>query len=131
MVSPVFASDADQNFDDFLEEVFDRAVNDSPEFKAQLGVKDSDYARFGDYSDAEVERQYKIALADLARLEREFDYDALSPEAQTSYNIFRYQLDQQIRNFPWRYHSYAFSQQDSTASFLPVVLQNWLTPYLP
>ncbi|WP_375204079.1 DUF885 domain-containing protein [Hyphococcus sp.] len=115
----------DERLNQFFEELFQRAVEDSPEFQAQLGVKGEDYYRWGDYSDAHDEKQYEEALADLARVESEFAYEELSPESKLSYDIFKFQTEQQIRNFPWRFHEYAVTQMDSVATFLPVVLQNW------
>ena len=114
----------DDRFNAFLEEVFQRAIDNSPEFKAQLGIKDDDYSRFGDYSDAEQDRQYQLTLGDLKRLKDDFDYSMLSRQSQISHDILNYQWEQEIRDYRWRYHEYAVSQMDSVASFLPVVLQN-------
>ncbi len=114
----------DERLNAFFDAVFQRAIEESPEFQAQLGMKTEDYGRWGDYSDAGAVRQNNFNNEDLKRL-AELDYEALSPTARISYDIFKHQAEQQKDNFKWRYHSYAVSQMNSVASFLPIVLQNW------
>ena len=47
----------------FFEEVFQRSLNDSPIFKAQLGIKDADYGKWNNFSDAEAQRQDALQQA--------------------------------------------------------------------
>lgn len=114
----------DERLDAFFEDVFQRSIAESPEFQAQMGMKTDDYGKWGDYSDAGAIRQNNFNEEDLKTL-AEFDYDRLSPTSRVSYDIFKHQAEQQKDNFKWRYHSYAVSQMNSVASFLPIVLQNW------
>lgn len=108
----------------FFEEVFERGLKDSPTFQSQLGIKGEDYGKWDDFSDAEAIRQNDLAKADLARLHSEFDYEALSEQSKVSYRIFDYQQQRAVENFPWRFHSYAFSTMNNPATFPVTFMQN-------
>ena len=118
------AQNEDQRLAVFLDEVFERNVSQSPEFQAELGRKTKDYGRWDDYSEALAVLRNEQVKADLDRLRGEFDLEALSPEARLSYRIFEYDLEDALRNFPWRHHVYAVSQMDNVASDIPSFLQN-------
>jgi uncharacterized protein (DUF885 family) len=115
---------ADQRLAALLEEVFERNVAQSPEFQARLGRKGADYGKWDDYSEAWSLSEHEQVKADLARLRREIDFGALSPQSQLSYRIFEYNQERSLRMFPWRHHQYAVSQMDNIAGDLPTFLQN-------
>jgi uncharacterized protein (DUF885 family) len=114
----------DERLAAFFEEIFERNVDQSPEFQAQLGRKTEDYGLWNDRSDAWAVTRKEQVEADLARLESEFDYAALSHTAQMSYRIFEYNQQRALRAFPWRHHGYAVSQMNNIASRVPTFLQN-------
>ena len=114
----------DQRFAVFLDEVFERDVDERPEFQAELGRKTDDYGRWNDYSEAGAVRRHRQFEEDLGRLRAEFDYEALSAESRVSYRILEYSREDALRNFPWRHHRYAVSQMDNIASRVPSFLQN-------
>jgi uncharacterized protein (DUF885 family) len=114
----------DQRLTAFFDEIFERDVSQSPEFQAYLGIKTEDYGSWDDYSDQYAQTENRQTAADLERLHAEFDYDALSDNAQLSYRIFEYNQQRDLRNFEWRFHEYAISQMDDVSSDLPTFLQN-------
>ena len=114
----------DQRLNAFFEEVFERDVALSPLFEAQLGRKTERYGDWDDASDAAARAENERRAQDLARLGAEFDYTALSPEAQISYDMFVYENEQAMRNFEFRNNQYIAHHTDSYALDLPVVLQN-------
>jgi len=126
-VSPAIeegAGSEDERLLAFFDEIFERNVSQSPQFQAQLGRKTEDYGSWDDYSDeyaVEINRQTE---GDLQRLRSEFDYEKLGASAQLSYRIFEYDLERDLRAFPWRHHDYAVSQMSNVASEVPVFLQN-------
>ena len=122
--APAAAETEDQRLMTFFEEVFQRNLKDSPTFQSQLGMKGPDYGKWGDFSDAEANRQNELTKQDLARLRGELKYDTLSEQAKVSYRIFEYLQDRTLRNFPWRFHNYAFSTQNNPATSLVAFLQN-------
>jgi len=114
----------DQRLAAFFEEIFQRNLNNSPIFQSQLGMKGEDYGKWDDFSDTEAQRQNEETKADLARLRAEFDVDKLSEQSKISYKIFEYLQERALRNFPWRFHGYAFSTQNNPATFPATFLQN-------
>ena len=122
--APAVAQTEDQRLMAFFDEVFQRNLKDSPIFQSQLGIKGPDYGKWGDLSDAEAQRQNELTKQDLARLRSEFKYDALSEQRRISYRIFEYLQERTLRNFPWRFHGYAFSTQNNPVTGFATFLQN-------
>lgn len=114
----------DQRLAAFFEEIFQRNLRNSPLFQSQLGMKGPDYGKWDDFSDAEARRQNEETKADLDRLRAEFDQSKLSEQSKVSYRIFEYLQERQLRNFPWRFHNYAFSTQNNPVTFPATFLQN-------
>ncbi|MGH8130717.1 MAG: DUF885 domain-containing protein [Steroidobacteraceae bacterium] len=118
------AATEDARIGAFFEEVFQRNLKDSPIFQAQLGMKGPDYGKWNDFSDAEAIRQNDLTRKDLNRLRSDFRYDALSEPMKASYRIFELQQETALKNFPWRFHSYAFQTQSNPVTALVTFMQN-------
>ena len=114
----------DERLSAFFEEVFEREVALSPINEAQLGRKTGNYGKWDDFSDAAAAAENQRREDDLARLDAEYDYTALSSQAQTSYDIFVYQNEQAMRNYEFRNNQYIAHHTDGDALYLPIVLQN-------
>ena len=114
----------DDRLNVFFEEVFQRNVKDSPMLQSQLGMKGPDYGRWGDFSDAEAFRQNELVRQDLARLRSDFDYAKLTDGSKVSYRIFEFLQERALRNFPWRFHNYAFSTMQNPVTQLVTFMQN-------
>jgi len=114
----------DERLAAFFEEIFQRNLANSPTFQAQLGMKGPAYGKWDDFSDAEAQRQNEETKGDLAKLRAEFDFDALTEQSQVSYKIFEFLQERAIRNFPWRFHGYAFSTMNNPISFPVTFMQN-------
>lgn len=108
----------------FFDEIFQRNLKNSPIFQSQLGMKGPDYGKWDDFSDAEAQRQNEEIKKDLERLRAEFDVAKLSEQSKVSYRIFEYLQERSLRNFPWRFHGYAFSTQNNPVTFPATFLQN-------
>jgi uncharacterized protein (DUF885 family) len=118
------AATEDERLAAFFEEVFQRGLKDSPMFQSQLGMKGPDYGKWNDFSDEEAQRQNELTRKDLERLRSEYAYDRLSDKMKVSYRIFAEQQEASLRNFPWRFHGYAFQTQFNPATFPVTFLQN-------
>jgi len=123
IAAPVSATE-DERLNAFFEEVFQRNVKDSPILQSQLGMKGPDYGKWGDFSDAERVRQNELVRQDLARLRSEFRYEALSERAKVSYRIFELLQERSLRDFPWRFHNYAFQTMSNPVTSLVTFMQN-------
>ncbi|MGE0030341.1 MAG: DUF885 family protein [Steroidobacteraceae bacterium] len=123
IAAPVSATE-DERLKAFFEEVFQRNVKDSPILQSQLGMKGPDYGKWGDFSDAERVRQNELVRRDLARLRSEFRYEALSERTKVSYRIFELLQERALRDFPWRFHNYAFQTISNPVTSLVTFMQN-------
>ncbi|MEZ5895653.1 MAG: DUF885 domain-containing protein [Parvularculaceae bacterium] len=136
LIAPGYAQDAaadaasvqaqseDERLSAFFDEIFQRNLNNSPLFQSQMGMKGPDYGKWDDFSDAEAVRQNDEVKADLERLHTQFDVDKLSEQSKVSYRIFEFLQERALRNFPWRFHNYAFSTMNNPITFPVTFLQN-------
>ena len=108
----------------FFEEFFERQLAQSPQLKSQLGMRDDDYGRLDDYTDAFAELQNEETREDLRRLREEFDFDALSEASKVSYLVFEYSAEQELEGFPWRRHQFLISQMRDISGYLATFMQN-------
>jgi uncharacterized protein (DUF885 family) len=115
---------ADEAFEVFLEEVFQRELADSPMFETRLGIKTERYGQWDDFSDAAAIAENERRKADLERLSALVNYDALDDANKISYDIFVYRAEQGMRNFEFRKNIYVAHHLDGVALYLPVMLQN-------
>ncbi|MGF1544698.1 MAG: DUF885 family protein [Parvularculaceae bacterium] len=96
----------------------------SPLFKTYLGLKE-DNDKIDDFSEAGEEALLYWRRTAGAEMRETFDYDLLTPAAQTSYDIFEYQLAQAEAAAPFRRRSYVFNQMRGPHTQLPNFLINF------
>ena len=109
---------------DWLDARFEEQLDFSPLMKTRLGRKD-DYDRIDDVSEAADEARLAWLRASVAELEREFDRNRLTPEAQTSYDLWRYGLERAEAALPFRRRGYLFHQMSGPHTGLPQALINF------
>jgi uncharacterized protein (DUF885 family) len=96
----------------------------SPLAKTSRGIRDEDYGRWGDYTDAAAERSRALRLAQVEELNRRFRRDALSPADQLSFDLFLARASEREAMWPWRKYGYVFDQMNGAQSQLPAFLIN-------
>ncbi|HBH45546.1 MAG TPA: DUF885 domain-containing protein [Hyphomonas atlantica] len=64
-------------------------------------------------------------VAATEEMEREFDYDALSPADKISYDIWKYQTEQEVAGDAYLYNGYVFDQMNGPQGFVPTFLINF------
>ena len=94
----------------------------SPMQKTFLGIKDGDYDKIDDFSEAESDKQLAWLRAATAEMKKTFNYEQLTPEGKTSYDLWVQQLQQAERNLPFRRHLYVFTQMQGPQASLPQFL---------
>ena len=108
----------------FFEE-YDRAeLALSPLSKAYRGIKDADYGKWDEYTDAAAIASRELDLRTLNELRRRFDRASLSPEDQLSYEIFESRVSRGESIFPFRKNAYVFDQMNGAQSDGPAFLIN-------
>jgi uncharacterized protein (DUF885 family) len=109
---------------EWLDARYEEQLGFSPLTKTRLGRKD-DYDRIDDLSEAGAETQLEWLRMTVRELERDFDRDLLTPEAQTSYDLWRYGLERSEAAWPFRRRGYVFNQMQGPHTFLPQALINF------
>jgi uncharacterized protein (DUF885 family) len=109
---------------EWLDARYEEQLDFSPLTKTRLGRKD-DYDRIDDLSEAGAERRLEWLRATVAELERDFDRDSLTAEAQTSYDLWRYGLERFEAAWPFRRRGYVFHQMQGPHTGLPQALINF------
>src|SRR5688572_14045429 len=97
-------------------------LNFSPMQKTALGIKDDAYDEIDDMSESGEDKQIAWYRNAMSELKKGFKYDALTPEAKTSYDIWTYQLERTERNLPYRRRGYVFTQMQGAQAALPQFL---------
>ena len=107
----------------FFEEVYMAVVNRSPEFQTYLGIK-TDYDKWNDVSPERAEADFEFAKANYQRMLDGFEYDLLDESAKLSWNLFKYEFEQQERSYAFRDYNYTFDQMNGEQSDIPAFLIN-------
>ncbi len=108
-----------------LFEAYDKAnLAQSPISKSYRGIRDEDYGRWGDFSDAsEVAGQQRLQ-ATARTMKALFDPASLSASDSLSYRLFDAMAERSAAAFPYRELDYVFDQMNGAHSQLPAFLIN-------
>ncbi|MCC5854656.1 MAG: DUF885 domain-containing protein [Idiomarina sp.] len=96
----------------WFDEQYELLLLDSPMQLTMLGRKE----RYDEFDDMSLAGQQAQAdrMAQLVRtMEREFDYDQLDQETQTSWDLFKFATEQELANLNYAHHHYHFNQMRS------------------
>jgi uncharacterized protein (DUF885 family) len=96
----------------------------SPETKAYRGVRDADYGKWSDPSDAQADKDLAQDLAFLAEMRRDFAGAALSADSRLSYRLFEKQMERRADAAKFRHLGLEFDQMNGAQSDLPAFLVN-------
>ncbi|MDQ3348781.1 MAG: DUF885 domain-containing protein, partial [Acidobacteriota bacterium] len=96
----------------------------SPQTKAYRGIRDADYGKLDDNSEAAEERAFRADMAALAEMKRRFQPAALSADSQLSYQLFEKQMERARAARAFRGHHYVFDQMNGVQSQLPAFMIN-------
>ncbi|NWG72131.1 MAG: DUF885 domain-containing protein [Parvularculaceae bacterium] len=100
---------------------YEEELDFSPIHRTFLGDK-KDYDKIDDLSEAGEDAQLAWRKATVDELKAGFDRAKLSPEAQTSYDLWIYQYDQAAKADAFRRQQYVFTQMQGPQAFLPQFL---------
>jgi uncharacterized protein (DUF885 family) len=109
---------------EWLDARYEERLDFSPLLKTQLGRK-HDYERVDDFSESGDDAQLEWLRGTVRDLESEFERELLAPEAQTSYDLWRYGLERAEAARPFRRRGYVFHQMQGPHTFLPQGLINF------
>ena len=113
------ANDETARINAWFEKKFEEQLAFSPIRQTFLGRKS------GAIDDMSIAGQDKVVAwqrASVADMRKSFDYAKLSPEAQTSYDTWIYQLELTEAALPFRTNAYVFDQMSAIHAFFPQLL---------
>ncbi|MDP9141017.1 MAG: DUF885 domain-containing protein [Pseudomonadota bacterium] len=110
-----------QRINEWFEARYEEQLQFSPIGLTFLGRKDQ-YDQLDDMSIAAADKQLAWQKASVEQMKTQFDYDALSDEAKTSYDIWAKQYAQAEEGSRYRRNGYIFDQMNGMQSFLPTFL---------
>jgi uncharacterized protein (DUF885 family) len=113
------AADETARLNAWFEKKFEEQLAFSPIQQTFLGRKTAD---IDDMSIAAQDKVLAWQRASVAEMRKSFDYARLSPEAQTSYDVWVYQLEQAEAAARFRTNAYVFDQMSAIHSFFPQLL---------
>ena len=105
----------------WFDEKFEENLKFSPIGQTFLG-RDTDQDKIDDFSIAAQDEQLEWTRDAAAEMRSMFDYDKLTREAKTSWDIALYQLEQQEAALPYRTNGYIFDQMQAIHGFFPQLL---------
>lgn len=108
----------------FFEEYDKASLELSPLSKAYRGIKDADYGKWDEFTDAADERDHALDLRYLAELRQRFPRASLSPEDQLSFDLFEYRIARSESVRPYRKNGLVFDQMNGAQSDGPAFLIN-------
>ncbi|WP_397598756.1 DUF885 domain-containing protein [Sphingorhabdus sp.] len=124
--APVASVEVDQNaaIKAFFEEYDAQQLARSPLSKSYRGIKDSDYGKWDDGSDAAEARNYEAERSALKEMRARFDPAKLSPENKLSYRLFEKRAARSEGAYKYNDYGYIFDQMNGAQSQIPAFLIN-------
>lgn len=122
--APSRAESQHAEFKAFFDQVDAENLASSPQGKAYRGIRDADYGKWNDPSDAAEIADFERGQKALATMTARFDPATLPPEDRLSYRLFEYQAERSARAHPYRKNDYIFDQMNGAQSQMPAFLIN-------
>ena len=120
----VSAPQASADIGTFFERYDQAQLALSPLSKAYRGIRDEDYGRWGDFSDAAEIVEERLQQQTAETMRAKYSPIDLSPQDTLSYRLFDYQAKNSAMLFPFRENGYIFDQMNGAQSQLPAFLIN-------
>ncbi|WP_342782541.1 DUF885 domain-containing protein [Sphingomonas xanthus] len=106
-------------------EAYDQAeLASSPISKAYRGIKDDDYGKLDEFSDAAEIRNRELDQRTAEMMAAQFSRASLSPDDQLSYDLLLYRNQRSASIFPYRHYRYVFDQMNGAQATIPAFLIN-------
>jgi uncharacterized protein (DUF885 family) len=96
-------------FDDFLNDIYQRDIHDSPMLAATFGAKDG-FDRWDDLSAAAEQARIGVIRAEMRSAKTRFDYSKLDDRGKLQYRVFLYEDNLLLERYRWRDHFYPMNQ---------------------
>ena len=108
----------------FFEEYDNAELALSPLSKSYRAIKDQDYGKLDEYTDAAAIRNRELDQRTADEMVRRFDRASLSADDQLSYDLLLYRNQRSASIFPYRRNAYVFDQMNGAQADIPAFLIN-------
>jgi uncharacterized protein (DUF885 family) len=115
---------ADAGIDELFAAYDAAGLAQSPEGKAYRGIRDADYGKWNDPSEAADERENALLEATLAAMRARYNPADLAPQQALSFRLFEAMAARRASLRPYRDYGYIFDQMNGAQSDLPAFLIN-------
>ncbi|MEE4315374.1 MAG: DUF885 domain-containing protein [Erythrobacter sp.] len=122
--APADISRAEADIDALFAAYDDAQLAMSPQSKAYRGIRDEDYGKWDDPSDAAEQREYVLLEQTLAAMRGRYDPAALPEQQALSYRLFEAMAARRAALWPYRDYGYIFDQMNGAQSRMPAFLIN-------
>jgi uncharacterized protein (DUF885 family) len=109
---------------EFFDSVDQAELARSPTSKTVRGIKDADYGKWDDASDAAEMRAFKADMTALKIMHQRFNPAQLNANTLLSYRLFEKRAARRAAAFEYRGNGYVFDQMNGPQSELPAFLIN-------
>lgn len=116
--------DVNARLNAFFDDYDQIELANSPISKSFRGIRDADYGKLDDPSDAAEVEQYERGQQALTVMEAEFDESQLDDAGKLSYRLFQARAERSRNAFPFRRNSYIFDQMNGAQSQIPAFMIN-------
>lgn len=110
-----------ERLNEWFEAKYEEELQYSPIQMTFLG-RDEMQGQIDDLSIETMDAALQRSRDNVAEMKATFDYDKLTPEAKTSYDIWIYQAEASEKSEAFRMNSYVFDQMNAIHSFFPQLL---------
>jgi uncharacterized protein (DUF885 family) len=124
MAAPAAKQDQNAAIQAFFKTFDDEELARSPLSKSFRSIKDADYGKWDDFSDAAEQRGHAANLAALKTMRARFNPAQLDANNQLSFRLFEKLMERRIAAYRFRDHDYVFDQMNGPQSQLPAFLIN-------
>jgi len=96
----------------------------SPQAKSYRGIRDQDYSKWDDPSEAAAQRDYDLMQSTLKQMRADYSLDDLSEQDALSFRLFEAMAGRSASLWPHRKYGYIFDQMRGAQSRIPAFLIN-------
>ncbi|WP_299123688.1 DUF885 family protein [uncultured Tenacibaculum sp.] len=107
----------------FFDKQFKESLDRHPMYQTYLGIK-KDADKWNDISDDFAKKELEHAKKALQWMNDSVNVKALDKGAKLSYDLFKQQLENQIADFKYRFHTYPVNQMHGMQAEIPAFLIN-------
>lgn len=116
-------AEASAEFNRYLDEEFEKDVEESPMLQTRLGRK-TNYGKWDDFSHLRYAKDLQKAKDRLKYLKDNVNEGSLDPQARLSYKLYKQELENEIEDYEYRFYDYPVNQMFGYHDNIPAFLIN-------